>query len=168
VGDVMAVKKQEKSVFETLYSRRPGHLIRRCQQIHVALFLQECDAFNLTPIQFSALNVLSHVEGIKQAALAGYVALDRSTAGNVLMRLEKRGLVKRLKSKEDGRIKLLYLTKKGQALVENSTAHVLKAQKRMLDPLTKKEQKIFQDFLEKITNFHNERSRAPLTHKFAH
>ncbi|MGK0297179.1 MAG: DNA-binding MarR family transcriptional regulator [Gammaproteobacteria bacterium] len=164
----MAVKKQEKSVFETLYSRRPGHLIRRCQQIHVALFLQECEVFNLTPIQYSTLNVLSHVEGIEQAALAGYVALDRSTAGNVIMRLEKRGLVKRKKSKEDGRIKLLYLTKKGENLVEISTAHVLKAQKRMLDPLTKTEQKTFQRFLERITNFHNDSSRAPLTQIFAH
>ncbi|MGY8816026.1 MAG: MarR family winged helix-turn-helix transcriptional regulator [Gammaproteobacteria bacterium] len=164
----MAAKKKEKSVFETLYSRRPGHLIRRCQQIHVGLFLQECKIFNLTPIQFSTLNVLSHVDGIEQAALAGYVALDRSSAGEVLMRLEKRGLVKRKKSKEDGRIKLLYLTKKGENLVEKSTEYVLKAQKRMLDPLTKKEQKIFQHFLERIANFHNESSRAPLTKIFAH
>jgi DNA-binding MarR family transcriptional regulator len=77
-------------------------------------------------------------------------------------------LVKRKKSKEDGRIKLLYLTKKGENLVEKSTEYVLKAQKRMLDPLTKKEQKIFQHFLERIANFHNESSRAPLTKIFAH
>jgi len=164
----MAVKKQIKSVFETLYSRRPGHLIRRCQQIHVALFLQECEIFNLTPIQFSTLNVLSHVDGIEQAALAGYVALDRSTAGNVLMRLEKRGLVSRKSSTIDGRIKLLYLTKKGQKLVEEASAYVQKAQKKLLDPLNKNEQIKFQEYLERIANFHNDKSRAPLTQMFAH
>ena len=164
----MIKKLQRKSVFKTFYSRRPGHLIRRCQQIHVALFLQECKEFNLTPIQYSTLNVLGHLEGIDQASLAGYVALDRSTAGNVLMRLEKRGLVSRKVSTEDKRIKLLYLTEKGQQVWQSASRGVQRAQKLLLKPLNQNEKKLFVDYLARVANFHNEKSRAPLTQLFDH
>ncbi len=29
--------------------RKPGHLIRRARQISVAIFMEECAAFDLTP-----------------------------------------------------------------------------------------------------------------------
>ena len=44
--------------FENL-SDRPGHLIRRLHQIHVAMFLNKCSDFNLTPVQFGILTVLA-------------------------------------------------------------------------------------------------------------
>ena len=33
----------------------PGYLFRRMQQIAVALFVEECRAFDLTPVQYAAL-----------------------------------------------------------------------------------------------------------------
>src|ERR1700704_5815821 len=41
------------------YHQTPGFLIRRLHQIHVAIFLEECAAFNITPVQFSLLKTLS-------------------------------------------------------------------------------------------------------------
>jgi len=164
----MSETKSTKSVYEVFYSRRPGHLIRRCQQIHVALFLEECLEYNLTPIQYSTLNVLDHIDGIEQALLAGYVALDKSTAGNVLMRLEERNLIRRESSTKDRRIKLLYLTDKGRELVHSSSKNVQRAQKLLLKPLNQEERKVFQNYLERIANYHNDKSRAPLTQLFSH
>ena len=33
----------------------PGYLFRRMQQIAVALFIEECKQFDLTPVQYAAL-----------------------------------------------------------------------------------------------------------------
>ena len=44
----------------------PGHLIRRLQQIAVAAFLQESEAFGLTPVQFAALQAIC--TGVKPKA----------------------------------------------------------------------------------------------------
>ena len=34
---------------------RPGHLVRRLQQIAVSIFMSETGGFNMTPVQYSAL-----------------------------------------------------------------------------------------------------------------
>ena len=58
---------------QVLY-RMPGHLIRRCHQISVALFHGECEAFGITPQQYAVLRVLAAHEGIDQITLAGLAA----------------------------------------------------------------------------------------------
>ena len=37
----------------------PGHLVRRMQQIAVAIFLQETEASGITPVQFAALQAVA-------------------------------------------------------------------------------------------------------------
>ena len=62
----------------------PGHLIRRAQQIAVAIFIEECAAYDLTPVQYATLVAVRENEGIDATRLSAIVALDRSTLGNVL------------------------------------------------------------------------------------
>ena len=42
---------------------RPGFLIRRLHQIHVALFLEECRGFDVTPVQYAVLTALAIAPG---------------------------------------------------------------------------------------------------------
>ena len=60
----------------------PGHLIRRCQQIAVALFVEETERFDLTPVQYAALVSVRENPGIDQVGLVGRIALDRSSAAD--------------------------------------------------------------------------------------
>src|SRR5581483_6154503 len=55
---------------DPLYAK-PGHLIRRCQQIAVALFMEEAgaDGFDVTPVQYAALAAIGEHPGIEAAAL---------------------------------------------------------------------------------------------------
>lgn len=161
----MPKKLSTSGVLEDLYAR-PGHLMRRCQQIHVGLFLQELARFELTPVQYSAMFVLSSMNGIDQATLAGLVAIDRSTAGNVLMRLESRGLIKREPSPDDGRARVLLLTRKGRKTVRDAAAAVARVQERLLSPLNERERKAFVSALRKIADSHNDESRAPVAVRF--
>jgi MarR family transcriptional regulator, lower aerobic nicotinate degradation pathway regulator len=64
---------------KTPYHQTPGFLIRRLHQIHVAIFLEECAAFSITPVQFSLLKALSSGAEMDQATIATQICVDRTT-----------------------------------------------------------------------------------------
>src|SRR3982751_677024 len=88
---------------------KPGYLFRRMQQIAVALFVEECSAHDLTPVQFAALVAIHTHPGIDATRLSAVIAFDRSTLGNVIERLEAKTFIQRKPAREDKRVKLLYL-----------------------------------------------------------
>jgi hypothetical protein len=57
-----------KSIDSLIYDK-PGHLIRRLQQIAVALFMAETKKFDITPVQYAALLAIDLHPGIDQTAL---------------------------------------------------------------------------------------------------
>ena len=70
----------------------PGYLFRRMQQIAVAIFVEECRAFDLTPVQYAALVAIHTHPGIDATRLSAVIAFDRSTLGSVIERLEAKAL----------------------------------------------------------------------------
>lgn len=126
---------------EQLYVQ-PGHLFRRCQQIAVAIFAEETGGYDVTPVQFAALFTVREHPGMDQATLARLIAFDRATVGSVIDRLEEKGLVVRQPAKHDRRAKLLYATDAGAGLLKRVSAHVARAQDRMLEPLSARERKL--------------------------
>lgn len=119
---------------DDLYAK-PGYLIRRAQQIAVAIFMDECASFDLTPVQYAAMVAIEENPEIDATRLSALVAFDRSTLGNVLERLETKGLVHRGPSKSDKRVKLLQLSPDGKALLRDSQSAVERAQARILGGL---------------------------------
>src|ERR1700751_1665897 len=97
----------------------PGYLFRRMQQIAVALFMEECKDFDLTPVQYAALIAIHTHPGIDATRLSAVIAFDRSTLGNVIERIETKGFIERRPSPEDKRVKLLTLTKSGATLLRD-------------------------------------------------
>jgi DNA-binding MarR family transcriptional regulator len=140
----------------------PGHLIRRAQQIAVAIFVEECAEYDLTPVQYAALAAIRENPGTDATRLSALIAFDRSTLGNVLERLEARKLLTRYSSPEDKRIKLLKLTAAGNALVKRAEAAVLRAQERILAPLRPEDRTKLMELLAQLVDLNNEASRAPL------
>lgn len=141
--------------------RQPGHLIRRAQQIAVAIFIEECAAFDLTPVQYAAMVAIQENEGIDATRLSAQIAFDRSTLGNVLERLETRGFVERYASPDDKRIKLLKLTAQGRAVTRRAEAAVLRTQDRILAPLAPKDRRVLLELLAQLVELNNDASRAP-------
>ncbi len=140
----------------------PGHLIRRCQQIAVAIFVDETRAFDLTPVQYAALFVVRAQPGVDQTRLVNLIALDRSTIGSVVERLEAKGLISRQAGTEDRRTKRLYPTDSGLALLAAVTDAVDRAQHRILAPLNAAERAQFMTMLARLVDINNAHSRAPL------
>lgn len=123
----------------------PGHLVRRLHQASQAIFDSEIAAagFDLTSVQFAALSAIAARPGLDQASLASAIAFDRPTTGGVLDRMEAKGLVRRVVSKEDRRARELYLQPKGLAVLERVRPIVRRVQMLMLRGLNAQERATF-------------------------
>jgi DNA-binding MarR family transcriptional regulator len=139
----------------------PGHLARRLHQIAVSIFLGETQDFGITPVQFAALTVVKAFPGVDQRSLARMIAFDRSTIGDVVIRLEKKGLLDRREG-QDRRVKSLFITETGDALLTQLQEPVRRFHEKLLEPLSEGEQLIFRYLLHKLVNQNNELSRVPL------
>lgn len=140
----------------------PGFLIRRLHQIHLALFSEECAGFDITPVQFSIMTVVSRNPGLDQTALAQEIGVDRATLANVLGRLEARGMVRRAKSKTNHRLKCVSMTAAGTKMLEAIRPAALRAHERTVAPLTAEERAVFEAALRKLVDAGNDFGRAPL------
>lgn len=129
----------------THVSRMPGHLIRRLHQISTHVFMTRTReaGFDLTPVQFAALDAIRESPGIDQAGLADAVAKDRATIGAVADRLEQKGLVSRKVNAQDKRARILALTDEGEALVLALKPLVEELQADILPGLDEKEYELF-------------------------
>ena len=141
---------------------RPGFLLRRCHQISVAIFLEECERFDLTPAQFGMLTVLESSSEIDQISVAHLLGLDRTTTGNVVTRLEARGLIKRVTDPRDRRKRQLQLTVKGRKIRKQAVSPAARAGERMLAGLSARERKKFIDLLELVADTADGLPRAAL------
>ena len=121
----------------------------------------------VTPVQYCVLRVLDDHPGIDQVTLAKLCALDTSTAADLAVRLEERGLVRRMMPMKSKRFRLLHLTPEGSALLEKLIPASRVLARRLLRALNQEEQKIFLHLLKKFVHLNNDESRAPLDRKFA-
>jgi DNA-binding MarR family transcriptional regulator len=94
-----------------------GYLIRRAQQAHVATWQREVSA-EVSSVQFGVLNVLAGNPGASQQHLVEKLDLDRSTIADIVARLERRGLIERIRDDGDKRRNVLHLTALGDSELE--------------------------------------------------
>jgi DNA-binding MarR family transcriptional regulator len=129
----------------------PYPLVRRLDQIFSwavagALAGEVTD----TPPQFAAVAVLDDFPGIDQRRLAALMGLDRTNVGQVLDKLEAKGLVERRVNGADRRAHALHLTKEGKVVRRRLRPKMVAAQSRVLSPLTSAEQDLLIDMLIRV------------------
>jgi MarR family transcriptional regulator, temperature-dependent positive regulator of motility len=127
------------------HNKLAGHLIRRLHQQSTQVFQAQTQAagFDLTSVQFAALEGIDQQPGIDQATLAATIGFDRATIGGVIDRLESKGLMQRLVSKEDRRARQLHLTPEGEQTLAACRPVVTALQADILAPLSAKEREVF-------------------------
>lgn len=147
----------------THVSEMPGHLIRRLHQISTHVFMTRTReaGFDLTPVQFAALDAIRESPGIDQAGLADAVAKDRATIGAVADRLEQKGLVSRKVNTRDKRARNLSLTEEGTALVAAIRPIVEQLQAKILPGLDAAEYRLFVELAAKAAKAAGNEPRRP-------
>ena len=114
-----------------------GHLIRRLHQQSTQVFVQRTQAagFDLTPVQFAALDAIHAHPAVDQASVAELIACDRATIGGVIERLENKGWIRRVVSDRDRRARELSLTSEGKRVLAALLPIVIDVQDEILQPL---------------------------------
>lgn len=95
-----------------------AYRIHRLQRLLRRHFLRAAEAqgFSMTPEQFFILRKLTEQDGQAQSELADEALQDRPNLTRMLRELEDRGWIARRGDPEDGRRKLVHLTREGQRL----------------------------------------------------
>ena len=158
-GDTPSNAADFDAAKELLFAR-PGFLIRRLHQIHVAMFLEEFKSQNITPVQYGLMTAVAALPGLDQTSLGQEVGLDRTTTADVVRRLEERGLIDRTPNPADRRTRHVHLTAAGQALVAALHSDMTRAQERLMEPLRPAERTMFMDLMRILVEANNQYSRT--------
>jgi DNA-binding MarR family transcriptional regulator len=129
-----------------------GHLIRRLHQQSTQIFVQRTQAagYDLTPVQYAALEAIYENPGSDQKFVAELIGYDRATIGGVIERLVNKGWVRRLISEQDRRARELSLTAKGNNIRVALLPIVTELQREMLLPLNETDQNLLVGLVRKI------------------
>lgn len=130
----------------------PGHLIRRVQQISTAIFAEELAQFDLTAVQLAALVAIAEIPDLDATRLAELICFDRATIGDVIARLERKGLIERSPGLRDKRTKRLSPTPAAAVLIAACMDRVETVQARLLAGLSSAESVLFENLLNKIVD----------------
>ena len=126
---------QAEGVEEFSLAHAVGHLLRRCQQRAVDIFVEEIGADGPTPRQFAILVCVFQNPGLNQTDLVRLSGIDRSTLAEILGRLVDRGLIRRERTTADQRTNALHLTPDGEAMMRAAYPGMVRAQQRIFAPI---------------------------------
>jgi DNA-binding MarR family transcriptional regulator len=91
-----------------------GYAVRRFQIWIFQDFVRTLAAVDIRPSQYSVMTVIGANPGLSQMAVSKRLGIERAQLVHLLDRLERRKLVKRIKSKADRRSHALHLTAQGE------------------------------------------------------
>jgi len=137
----------------------PGHLIRRANQIAVAMFYEKLGR-DVTPVQYAILRMLDECPGLDQVTLAQKVALDTSTTADIAARLENKGWI--VREMLPRRQRRLALTPEGKTLLDGLTPSVRDLRDTLFAGMSEEDAVDLMRLLSQFVHLNNEQSRAPL------
>jgi MarR family transcriptional regulator, lower aerobic nicotinate degradation pathway regulator len=145
---------------ESDYSAQaPIALGRRFYQIAVAAVAEAHEPCGLTPLEFAVLIHLYDAPGIDQNTLAEHMALDRTSTGALVYRLEQQRLIERHVSDTDRRARVLRLAPRGLAMHNEQRPKGRAAQERLMKVLTPGERRLFIDMMRRVIDANQEYAR---------
>ncbi len=112
-----------------------GFVLRQVSQRHVVIFSGLIPE-ELTPTQFSVINMLDRLGICSQNQLGRFVAMDAATVKGVIFRLTLKGLTQTEPDPNDARQLLVSLTDKGKALADACLPATRQISELTLGPLT--------------------------------
>jgi DNA-binding MarR family transcriptional regulator len=134
------------------------HLIHRAEQCAVVLLQNRTLEHGLTPTQIAILSALATRAGLSQTQLCDATGVDRSTMGDVVKRLVKKGLVRRTRTRRDARTNAIELTNHGQQAIAAVTPVAATVGEELLAVLPERgRRKFIQSLLTVIAALESER-----------
>jgi MarR family transcriptional regulator, lower aerobic nicotinate degradation pathway regulator len=126
-----------------------GHLLRRAQQVHTSLWGREFNG-DLTGPQYALLSALTEEAAVDQRSAGRLASLDKSTAADVVARLQRNGWLGRDRDPADARRNLLSLTTPARAALGQITPRAADIQRQLLEPLALRDREWFTRTLARV------------------
>ncbi|MGY9000677.1 MAG: MarR family winged helix-turn-helix transcriptional regulator [Rhodospirillales bacterium] len=131
-------------------SESVGFLIRDTM-MHIQIVLRaKLQRDGLSTAQYYLLRVLWEEEGLSQRELSDRVCTTEPTTQSALLRMEKKGLVRRVKNKIDRRANHIYLTAKGRNLEIELIPVAIDINNMASKGISKSDLKLFNEVIKKI------------------
>jgi DNA-binding MarR family transcriptional regulator len=127
-----------------------GFWIRRAQVKVLRSFARHLEDYDLSPTEVAALILISANEGLSQIALASALDADQSTVVNMLLSLEQRTLISRIRLPEDRRYHVLSLTAEGGKTVQKIKSVLARHNRALQDHLSADERKTLLSLLRRF------------------
>lgn len=142
-----AVDRVDASYLQTLI----GYNARRAALTIIGEFLERMAAYELRPVDFSVLSLITHNPGITSRQLCGALnILPPNLVGMISALEKKRGLIERRPHPHDGRAMGLHLTEAGQQLMRQAERTASELETAATARLTDAERKTLIRLLQKI------------------
>jgi DNA-binding MarR family transcriptional regulator len=122
-------------------SKLLGFHLRLAQVALFRDFVATVGELNLTPKQYTVLELIAENPGVSQVDLAATLSMDRATMMALVDRLEARSLLVRQVSKTDRRRQDLHLTSDGDDLLQKARSAISAHEARILADWTPEEVK---------------------------
>lgn len=97
-----------------------GYHLRRAQTMVLEDVGRRMRSLGLKPRDFTVMSVISANPGINASRIAESLPMKRSNLSVLLVRLKRRGLVRRADAEDFGRIQSLHLSSEGRDLLEQA------------------------------------------------
>lgn len=123
------------------------YLVKRLELVVRSLMDDALRPRGLTTLQFTALSVLARQGQLSSAALARRSFVTPQSMNEMVLWLERRGLVERERDPSNRRVLLIRLTDDGKRTVEECTEIIGEFEARVLDGMRPGERMTFRDCL---------------------
>lgn len=127
-------------------SASTAHLLRRAQQYAAGIFHQ-AGLSGVTLRQSVVLAAIAEAEGRSQSELVKATGVDRSTLADMIARMERKGLITRMKAHGDARAKAVSLTSVGREKLDEALPAMRDADEALADALPRNRRAAFREML---------------------
>nr|WP_238413228.1 MarR family transcriptional regulator [Saccharothrix deserti] len=124
------------------------YLVKRLELVIRALLDDALRPLGLTTLQYTALTVLQRRNNLSSAQLARRSFLRPQTMHEMVLTLERRGLIVRVPDAENRRVLLARLTDAGHAVLAECTPRIAEVEAELLDGLSPGQRMTFREGLE--------------------
>ncbi len=140
------MEKIDTSYLETLL----GYNARRAALVIIELFLKRMAVYDLRPVDFSVLSLITHNPGISSRQLCSKLNILPPNLVGMINTLEKRELILRKPHPSDGRVIGLHLSDVGVKLMKDAEETAQELENDAASKLTATERKTLMRLLQKI------------------
>ena len=127
-----------------------GYNARRAALTVIEVFLQRMSVYDLRPVDFSVLSLITHNSGISSRQLCSELNILPPNLVGMINVLEKRALILRKPHPSDGRVVGLHLTSVGSKLMKDAELTAKELEDEVASKLTANERKTLMRLLQKI------------------